>query len=310
MVTNARRIHKGAAPASPGVPSATTPGILTLAERDLAEAGERMAHAIYLLRLEHGNIARLLEVLDDQALAIGRGEEPDQDVLVPTLEYFASYPDACHHPKEELVLRHLRTRNPRAAKRLDGLEREHAALERQTRDLLARVSGDAPGPHQVELHAAIPAFCRTYRQHMDAEEHSLFPVALESLTEEDWAAISFDLFDRDDPLFDHSLEEQFAQLRMKIAQRAEVAHDRRHADEEERWLQSIDNVEAFNARMHATGRDVRLIPFHEGGYGIEHGGALLAHLPPCSAVRAAWCAWFFWRGVESDIYPRSKGGVL
>ena len=59
-------------------------------------------------------------------------------------------------------------------------------------------------------------FVSYYRNHMMMEEEHFFPAAAKALLEDDWAEIEFDLFEREDPLFDRSAHERFHRLREKI----------------------------------------------------------------------------------------------
>ena len=55
-------------------------------------------------------------------------------------------------------------------------------------------------------------FVTSYRNHIAMEERIFFPVALESLSEKDWAEIDAQVTDRQDPLFGDRLTERFAAL--------------------------------------------------------------------------------------------------
>ena len=61
------------------------------------------------------------------------------------------------------------------------------------------------------------------RKHMVMEERYFFPLALATLTDEDWADIDAELYDEDDPLFDSDAEERFKELRREIMSWGEEA---------------------------------------------------------------------------------------
>ena len=265
-----------------------------------------MAHAMVLLRLEHGNEARLLDVLEEEARALASGESVDHELVRMALEHFARYPQACHHPKEQLVMRHLRVRSPRLAARIEPLMSEHATFNEGIAELVAEIEGVTAESEQA-LGVALAHFCTRYRQHLDEEERTFFPAALESLDEADWDEIAYDLFDRVPPIFDQDLERRFEALREEIVRRAGRDRSERTEREELRWLEGIDDVDAFNARMRAGGYDLALVTLPDGSHAIERSGTTAARIPPCAPALAAWCAYFFFKGVEAELHPGTSG---
>ena len=64
-----------------------------------------MAEVVRQLRQEHTSMARLLDVLERQIAVFRQGGDPDYDLIEAVVEYCLTYPDQCHHPKEDLVFR-------------------------------------------------------------------------------------------------------------------------------------------------------------------------------------------------------------
>src|SRR6516162_9249964 len=64
---------------------------------------------IEFLCQEHRNIEKLLRVLERELSVFGRGERPDYEVIRSVVAYFEVYPDAYHHPQEDLVFQKLKT---------------------------------------------------------------------------------------------------------------------------------------------------------------------------------------------------------
>ena len=91
-----------------------------------------MPEAVRILRQEHANMAMLLDILDRQ-LAAKAGEQLDCDMIQGILDYFISYPDLYHHPKEDLIFLKLRARDGDKAKPLAGLLTGHEDLALLTR---------------------------------------------------------------------------------------------------------------------------------------------------------------------------------
>ncbi len=176
-----------------------------------------MPDTIIFLQLEHGTIARLLALVQKLGERIEAGEEPDFDLLTMLMEYFQDYPDACHHPKEDLVFRALKQRHPEAAGKLDDLLGDHRELEAltdRTAGLVSRSSReDKSGASRKLLAEGLTQFTREYWRHLRAEEEHFFPAASRHLTREDWDIIDFTLFDRSDPMYHESTESRFKKLR-------------------------------------------------------------------------------------------------
>ena len=74
-----------------------------------------MVEMLRRLRQEHASMARLLDVLERQIAVFRDGEDTDYDIIEAIAGYCLTYPDLCHHPKEDLVYRALRAIDPEAA---------------------------------------------------------------------------------------------------------------------------------------------------------------------------------------------------
>jgi len=98
-----------------------------------------MSDAILLLRLEHSNIARLLDWIDDQIQTLEAGAAPDYTLLGQAIYYLQNYPDQCHHPKEDLVLEVLARRDPEGAAAVGDLSGEHEKLTSLINEVAATV---------------------------------------------------------------------------------------------------------------------------------------------------------------------------
>lgn len=177
-----------------------------------------MSETIGMLRRDHKNMAKLLDALEHQIAVFDRREVPDYDVIRGVLEYCLSYPEVCHHPKEDLVLDRLRLKAPDQADRVGDLRADHEELAALTSRFLAQV-------HQVMQGAEIPRewfgnnardFIDSYRAHMTMEEQIFLPLAQDTLSDEDWAEIDATVTNRDDPLFGVRVEQGFRDLRGQI----------------------------------------------------------------------------------------------
>ena len=177
-----------------------------------------MAETIRLLQEDHKNLAKLLKVLERQIAHFEDGGEVDFDIVRGALDYCLNYPDLCHHPKEDLVFQHLLARDPRAADMIGDLEADHRGLAEATRKMAAAVHQLIEGGGRPEAWFGDTArtFLDAYWRHMEMEETTFFPIALQELTDADWAEIDAAVTEMTDPLFSGRVEERYKVLRNEV----------------------------------------------------------------------------------------------
>lgn len=71
------------------------------------------------------NIEKSLRVMEQELSVFDRGERPDYEVFGAIIEFFKKYPDACHHPKEDIIYEKFKARDPGRATLIPDLEAEH-----------------------------------------------------------------------------------------------------------------------------------------------------------------------------------------
>ena len=253
-----------------------------------------MSDTLFLLRLEHGNLSKLLGLIEEQVAAADAGAPMDTDFLSLAWEYFSDFPDLIHHPKEDLVYELLSRRDPGSCAGLRNLSAEHLRLRKLTEafgEAVRRLRDESQ--EEPRAREVIREFTQRYRQHMGMEDERFFPLAEERLSGDDWATLDFETFDRDDPLFDHAVEQRFSALRQRIETLAEEGKARGAVLDAGNRLRGLSGIESFNELTKAAGLPFRLARFAEGGYGLERDRELLLHIPECSAERAAWCAYCY-----------------
>lgn len=160
----------------------------------------------------------LVKALEWQVAEFEVGRTPDYDVIRSAVDYFLSFPDLYHHPKEDLVFARLKARAPDVADRIGDLRREHEALAARTRELhagLRAVLDEAHVPREAFVRWA-RAFTNLQERHMQMEETEFFPAALQHLGSEDWRELEAAMTRTDDPLFGDQVAEQFENLRKSI----------------------------------------------------------------------------------------------
>jgi hemerythrin-like domain-containing protein len=174
-----------------------------------------VAEVMDRLQREHRNIAKLLNALEHQLAIFDTAETPDYDVLAGIGDYFTGFPDRCHHPKEDLIFRKLRARDPEAAEIAGDLGAEHekiGTLARHFQEAVQNVLSEVEVSRDA-FDAVARHFIKEQRRHLQMEEECFFPLALEILTPEDWAEIDARITDEDDPVFGAEASAEFAALR-------------------------------------------------------------------------------------------------
>lgn len=176
-----------------------------------------MPDTLVMLRVEHRNFLRVLDVLDGLTVTLKRTGAADITLMRQVMAYFQGYPECCHHPKEDLVFRRLQELAPEDAARIRNLVEDHEEIAARVTATLDRIEAHTKGP-DPELVEALEDFVATYRDHLWEEEREFFPIIETVLDPDDWAAIDFTMFDRDDPVFDASAEAYYRELRHAILQ--------------------------------------------------------------------------------------------
>ena len=166
--------------------------------------------ALTLLELEHQRLEQLLAVLERTMM---EEKHPGDSTLVhQALVYLHEYPDACHHPKEDLIARRIRA----VLQNTDGLvdiEEDHRTLRELTANALQSMTEEADAE---SLRATLRGYVSDYREHIADENAQFFPEALRTLSQDDLDDIDFQVFDAPDPIFDGAEEERFATLRSEL----------------------------------------------------------------------------------------------
>lgn len=177
-----------------------------------------MTEVLRQLHTEHADFTKLLDLLDRQLAVFATGERPDYDVIGAVIDYCLDFPDAVHHPKEDLVYRILVSRDAAIAQTVGDLEEEHRQIAASTRELAEAIRQVLSG-ELVDRQSVIDLtekFVHGYRRHIALEEEQVFPAAESALSQEDWAGIEDKLAHRDDPLFGDTVTDRFRALRADI----------------------------------------------------------------------------------------------
>ena len=173
-----------------------------------------MSQIIAALKRDHVDIAKLLEILESEILAIEVGKTPDYPLMQDIMCYMAQHADRFHHPKEDLIFAQLLKRDPGVRADVEDLIEEHIVIGLAGQEFagLLRKSGVDSVNVREQLGTSGFAYIRALREHMLREEKKLFPLAMEVLTQKEWQVIDAAVNAIDDPLFDEMTADDYQRL--------------------------------------------------------------------------------------------------
>ena len=190
-------LHTHREPARP-----TGPGPTTARPSRASKAG--IPAEIEALKADHVIFQKLLRVFESELALFHDGEKPvDYEIMRDVMHYVTNYPDRKHHPMEDLIFGRLLQVEPAARRPVEELQQEHEWLATTGTELL-RLLDEIVADAMISRDS-VESLARTYlqrlRAHMDQEEATLFPMAAERLSPEDWAALTVAGKRLGDPLF-------------------------------------------------------------------------------------------------------------
>jgi hemerythrin-like domain-containing protein len=178
-----------------------------------------LSDPVKLWHEEHSYFRRLLALLEKQLHAFHVGERPNYELMLDVLAYLRGYADDVHHPRENVAFACLAKRVPGIELALARLQQEHRVIARAGEILFEQLSAVLDGtvvPREaIEMSAA--TYLVYYGNHIAKEEEDVLGKAGEALTAEDWEAVRRAVPERPDPLFGHTPEERYRELRRRIA---------------------------------------------------------------------------------------------
>ena len=173
-----------------------------------------MPNVIAALDRDHANVAKLLELLESEILAIEVGKTPDYPLLQDIMRYMTQYPDRFHHPKEDLIFAQVLKREPGARDDVEDLLAEHISIGlagQEFNRLLCTSAVDSVDVRE-QLGTSGFAYIRALREHMLKEERKLFALAKVIFTKEDWQVIDEEVDAFEDPLFGAMIADEYQRL--------------------------------------------------------------------------------------------------
>jgi hemerythrin-like domain-containing protein len=187
-------------------------------------------HATDMLMGEHRVIEQVLDCLEKLADRCAAGGGLDVASARQALEFLREFADHCHHGKEEghlfplLEARGFRREGGPTGVMLD----EHEQGRRHVAAMAAAVVGAAAG-HPAAGEAFVRHardYVRLLREHIQKEDHCLFPMAAQVLTEADRSALLHSFEGVEGGEMGEGTHEEYLRLANDLADRLQVPRAR------------------------------------------------------------------------------------
>jgi hemerythrin-like domain-containing protein len=166
------------------------------------------------LREDHRNMAIVLDLLDGLVEQMEAGKDPDFELFDEIMRYMTIYPDAVHHPKEDIVYGQLRSKRPDLSGDLDHVPDDHndiAHLGTLLRDEVEAINAGA-AVRRDKMIEDTSAYVLRLRNHMRWEEEDLFK-RIDKMLENEPHKVDIEGLGRiKDPVFELEIEAGFRRL--------------------------------------------------------------------------------------------------
>lgn len=144
--------------------------------------------ATHLLREEHEVITRVINALEEAAGVVERGGDISPQFFLDAAQFVRGFADGCHHKKEENVFFPALVAHGMAVEGgpIGVMLAEHDQGRRTIRALVAAAERWAQGDlsARTEVAQQARAYAALLRQHIEKENHVLFPLAEDILPPE------------------------------------------------------------------------------------------------------------------------------
>ncbi len=170
------------------------------------------------LREDHRNMAIVLDLLATLVDEMEAGKDPDFELFDEIMRYMTIYPDAVHHPKEDVVYGQLREKRPDLSEGLDDVPEDHrdiARLGSLLRDEVEAINAGAAVRRDTMIEDTA-AYIERLRGHMQWEETDLFPRIDTMLDAEPHTVDVSDWQHIKDPVFELEIEAGFRRLMQSL----------------------------------------------------------------------------------------------
>ena len=166
------------------------------------------------LRLDHRNMAAVLDILQGIVEEMEANQDPDFELFDEIMRYMTVYPDAVHHPKEDVIYEELRARRPDLSEDLSHVPDDHREIARLScllRDEVEAINAGA-AVRREKMIEDTAAYVDCLREHMRWEETDLFRRIDLMLDAEPYKVDISEYEHIKDPVFELEIEAGFRRL--------------------------------------------------------------------------------------------------
>ena len=173
-----------------------------------------MENLLDKLHLDHVNFIKLLTFIECQLDHIQNCEIVDFETILFSMKYMKDYPDAIHHPLENIVFNYFLNQYDQLRDEIAELLHEHENMPLLTDkvvDMLQCVITEEPISRHL-LCENLARYLDVQKAHMNREECEIYPVIYKIMKDSDWKALDETLTVSNDPLFDVPRNESYQLL--------------------------------------------------------------------------------------------------
>ena len=166
------------------------------------------------LREDHRNMNLVLNILDDLVEQMDAGKDPDFELFDEIMRYMTVYPDAVHHPKEDIVYEQLRSKRPDLTERLDHVPDDHSDIAHLSSLLRDEVEAIIAGAavRREKMIEDTAAYVSRLRIHIQWEEEDLF-MRIDKMLDAEPQKVDVSEYEHiKDPVFELEIEAGFRRL--------------------------------------------------------------------------------------------------
>jgi hemerythrin-like domain-containing protein len=184
-----------------------------------------MEPIIDVLRRDHREIEALLRILERECERFHLAERPDYELLRQIIDYFGSFLNEYHHPRQDRLLNLIRMRGAGCDEIIDKIfdARATAASSLQVLGDALRYILDDQRVLRQTFDDAARGFIQHERQQIEIEER-LFVAASSVLASFDWADLYGELSDQRKTQHDRDLEDKLHARYRSIMRESRAYH--------------------------------------------------------------------------------------
>lgn len=169
---------------------------------------------------DHHHLQRLLYCLQKEVsyFEARQPESAELSLILDAIDYFQVYPEKWHHPVEDVIFELLLNKTIPESALIQEIIDEHQQLEKMTQREKLLFSSIAHG-NEIPTDKLIDAhreFIALQAGHIEKENHQIYPLFDQYLSDADWQTIEARIATLADPLFGENIREGYQALYQRI----------------------------------------------------------------------------------------------